>query len=362
MKAGSNLALVAVACVAMLAGACATETKTTEAPAPVPAAAPPVAADAQAAAMAQAEAQRIAQALAQRDAATVGGAPEVQWIEPGARPVKQDVEPVVVQPEPAPPEPEAVAAPVEPEPEDEPEDEPEPVDLTREQILAMLIADIASSSESPLARALSGAAASLAGGNDEVDARLLDPLSVLERERVTQFHQVVMLMQRELAGGDLDLGRASIERQLDQMFGQLPIAISNVQLCRKVTGYGIYEPFDSRTFVAGREQMMIVYVELENFRPRKQGDETYKVELKQEVVMYNLADGLAVWKQEPVEIVDVSRNQRRDFFVVQLISLPASVSVGKYRLKVRVTDVNGGSMDETTLPIEFVADAGMAER
>jgi hypothetical protein len=30
--------------------------------------------------------------------------------------------------------------------------------------------------------------------------------------------------------------------------------------------------------------------------------------------------------------------------------------VGKYRLKVRINDLNGGSIDETTLPIQLVAD------
>jgi hypothetical protein len=37
------------------------------------------------------------------------------------------------------------------------------------------------------------------------------------------------------------------------------------------------------------------------------------------------------------------------------------VSVGEYRLKVRVTDLHGGSVDETTVPVELVADRALAE-
>ena len=63
-----------------------------------------------------------------------------------------------------------------------------------------------------------------------------------------------------------------------------------------------------------------------------------------------------MWKQPATQIVDESRNKRRDFFVVQLIRLPARLGVGKYRLKVRINDLHGGSIDETTLPIQLVAD------
>jgi hypothetical protein len=146
------------------------------------------------------------------------------------------------------------------------------------------------------------------------------------------------------------------------MFGELPIGIQTLDLCKSVDGYGVYEPFADHRFLAGQPRKMIVYVELDHFKtvPRKENDR-YDVKLKQEVVLFNASDGLAVWSHEPVTIRDRSRNQRRDFFTVQMVTLPERLSVGEYRLKVRVTDLQGGSVDETTVPVELVADEQMAD-
>lgn len=309
-------------------------------------------------ATARQQAQRLAEALAQRDAAIVGGAPEVQWLEPNSA-----VPPSIARATPPPPEVEPTPEPVvvQAPPIREPVEVVDAQKLSRAELLDRLIASIAASEDSALAKALSGAAASLASPAAEMAPRLLEGLSLAERDLVARFHQVVLLMQRELVQGDPELARASIERRLEELFGQQPVAIRTLELCQRVSGYGIYEPFESHTFVAGRDQKAIVYVELDNFRPVEQGDGTYKVELKQEVVLYNATDGLAVWKHEPVQIVDESRNRRRDFFVVQLVTLPGRLSVGKYRLKVRVTDLQGGSIDETTMPLEFVADQSLVQ-
>ena len=138
-----------------------------------------------------------------------------------------------------------------------------------------------------------------------------------------------------------------------------PIRIKKVDLCQRVRGYGVYEPFESRVFLSGRSQAMIIYAELRNFSCKKTSDGRYQVQLSQEVVLYNESDGLAVWRQPTVDIIDESRNRRHDFFVVQMVRLPARLTVGKYLLKVRVTDSENGSLDESTIPIQIVADQSM---
>ncbi|MCG8403178.1 MAG: hypothetical protein MJA84_16535, partial [Firmicutes bacterium] len=62
---------------------------------------------------------------------------------------------------------------------------------------------------------------------------------------------------------------------------------------------------------------------------------------------------------DPVRITDVSRNVRRDFFLVQMIELPKRLTLGEFALKVRVTDEHGQTRDETTIPIEIVADQSL---
>jgi hypothetical protein len=170
------------------------------------------------------------------------------------------------------------------------------------------------------------------------------------------------LLAEHLKNADSYFDRQTLDCRLDELFGHLPIKIRHTELCRRVTGFGVYEPFESHTFLAGRDNKMIVYVELDQFRPSETDEDMYEVKLQQELALFNESDGLAVWRNEPVQIVDTSRNRRRDFFVVQLVTLPARLSVGKYMLKVRVTDLHGGSIDETSIPVEIVADEALVQR
>lgn len=137
--------------------------------------------------------------------------------------------------------------------------------------------------------------------------------------------------------------------------------IGKLELCKRVESFGVYDPIDTTSLLVGRSARMIVYVELDHFQSRKVSEQSYRVQLTQEVTLYNEADGLAVWQQPAVQIQDESRNIRRDFFVVQVVELPARLSVGKYILKVRVTDQQSQTFDEATASIHIVADQSVAQ-
>ena len=158
------------------------------------------------------------------------------------------------------------------------------------------------------------------------------------------------------AAEDRQALRLAAEELNEQLQSNQKLRIRRAELCVKVSGYGIYTPFASHTFLAGREHPVIVYAELDNFRAEPEADGLYTVRLTQEIVVYNEADGLAVWKVKPTEIVDRSRNRRRDFFVVQIAQLPDRLSVGKYILSLTVTDLHGQALDEAKIPIQIVAD------
>jgi len=89
------------------------------------------------------------------------------------------------------------------------------------------------------------------------------------------------------------------------------------------------------------------------------GGKVHQVRVAQEVTLYD-HDGLVVWRQPRAEITDESRNRRRDFFIVQLIRLPANLGVGEFDLKVIVTDLADGSQDEAMVSLKVVADPVMA--
>jgi len=187
----------------------------------------------------------------------------------------------------------------------------------------------------------------------------LEPLDPKKRQQYRHYQKIMLSLADQLISEDGKLDRDTIVDQIDQTMGKRPIQISKVDLCQRVRGFGVYDPFESHVFLAGREQPMIVYTEVTNFRSILTDANRHQVKLAQEVVLYNESDGLAVWRQPTVDIVDQSRNRRRDFFVVQMIRLPIRLSVGKYLLKVRITDISSGTLDESTIPIQFVVDQSL---
>lgn len=336
----------------LAAGGCASAPATKIADAAEQAAAP---ADDAAASQAERYAQQIA-------AAMKGGAneaaPDVTWLEPGS-----DVPEATLQPGKA-PEP---AKPAKPVAKAEPAPQPNPAVVpvaaaptTRADLLARLRETLAASHDPAVRKALDAATLSVLDPAGGFDRTALETLGYEQQDSVERYLQAVAMMYAEVAKGESELDRRAIDARLDELFGHQPVRIRTVHLARRVSGYGVYEPFESQTFLAGREQKAIVYVELDHFRP-SETDNGFEVRLRQEVTLYNESDGLAVWRSEPVEIVDESRNRRRDFFLVQLVTLPQRMTVGKFRLKVSITDLHGGSVDETSLPVEYVADQSLVK-
>lgn len=193
-----------------------------------------------------------------------------------------------------------------------------------------------------------------------------DDLATLDKED----RRIILAYQRAFTQLARTLGESSTadrtqlqltaEELAEDVGVQKQLRLRNTKLARKVTGYGQYVPFKSTTFIAGSEHPVIVYAEVENFQPAPQADGSYAVKLNQEIVLYNESDGLAVWKVRPQQIVDRSANRRRDFFVVQVVRLPNRLTVGKYLMKLTVTDEVGQQIDEATVPIQIVAENQLA--
>ncbi|CAN0385772.1 unnamed protein product [Laminaria digitata] len=239
--------------------------------------------------------------------------------------------------------------------------------LTRAELLEELAHQIQQSDDPELAQAVTAAALSLADPNRELDARLLEPLKPMQREAVERLQRLFVSLHQSAAAPDAArtaatgglFHRKALDEALADAFGEAPISIVYADLCRSVAGFGVFEPMGSHNFLSGRSNRAIVYVEVEDFVAARIDDDQREVRLTQELILYKENDGLAVWRHEPTQIVDVSRNRRRDFYVVQMITLPSRLSEGRYRLKVRLTDQHGDSVDETTLRVQVVADTGL---
>jgi hypothetical protein len=138
------------------------------------------------------------------------------------------------------------------------------------------------------------------------------------------------------------------------------LRLASASLCTRVNGFGDYEVFDKYSFLAGQPQKAIVYVEIENFTSQENSKGEWVTQLAQELVIYNDADGLPVWRTNWQSAPDVSKVKRRDFYLVNVITLPATLTLGRYQLKVRVRDEKSGAETETAIEFTIVADEKLA--
>lgn len=241
----------------------------------------------------------------------------------------------------------------------------DPATLTNDQLLAALKDRLSKDHQSALKPYLAAAALSMVDPKFELTESDLGALTPEDRQLVLAYQRVFTHLGQSLHGSsdeDRRQLRLAAEELAEQTAEKNKLRVHNAQLCTRVDGFGQYTPFTHNTFLAGKEQPVIVYAELAGYMAQHDAsDQHYLVKLTQKIVLYNESDGLPVWKVEPTEIVDRSRNPRRDFFVVQLINLPARLSVGKYQLKLTMTDEQGHAIDEASMPINVVADTKLVE-
>ncbi len=178
---------------------------------------------------------------------------------------------------------------------------------------------------------------------------------------------------RGRGGDDPDVSRlAEALREAAQAAAPLSgLRATNAALTSRVESFGRYTPLASTTFLAGRASAFILYTELENFAQSRAGDAPVEsaaaeagdtalpgdwvVSLSQQVELYS-ADGTRVWARPEQVVRDRARTLRRDFFLVQRLDLPSTLSVGSYTLRVTVRDRLGGGLAERAIPITIVAD------
>lgn len=192
---------------------------------------------------------------------------------------------------------------------------------------------------------------------------------------------------RELLGAFVSAGGASEElagllrAKADALAAETGLRLPTARLVRRVDGFGRFVPFEGSRFLAGRAQAVLVYVEVAGFaaseRAGGEGAE-WVIDLTQELRLYHDADGVLAshWRAQPAR--DVSRRKRTDHYLVQRITLPATLTVGAYNLKVIVRDLgaggvggggtggglsggSGGVVAEAVISFQVVADQGLVD-
>jgi hypothetical protein len=190
----------------------------------------------------------------------------------------------------------------------------------------------------------------LAAGRTQ-DALTLSPaLSSEAKARLTQ------TLKTMIAAGKLhtDPGAApdDVLAAVDELGGTLrkesELRVPIVALCKKVVTFGVYEELPKNALVPNRANRVIVYCEIENFASQKQNDGEFKTMLSSRMELFT-AEGKSVWVAEEDKIEDRSRQKRQDFFLAQLVTLPADLAAGNYVMKVAITDLIAGKTNEGVL-------------
>ena len=123
---------------------------------------------------------------------------------------------------------------------------------------------------------------------------------------------------------------------LERMRSTADLTIGPVALCRRVEGFGRYDPVSPARFPMGRPTQVIVYYQLDGVQPQRSTDGRWEAHLTQQASLYNEA-GTKVWGLAPRPVTDVCRDRRRDFYAFEMVTLPATLPIGAYRLKMSVT-------------------------
>lgn len=254
--------------------------------------------------------------------------------------------------------------------------EPPPPVLTTEEQIARKAAELRgllaqrTTKESPLNKSLTLAALDAFIVGDAKTPAVTSGLSPREADVAKATRELFNRLQAESSASADALAVAGIlTSTADGLSAKAPVRISDAQLCTKVESFGRFDPFKSNAFLAGRQHRVIVYVELDRFASRpatsseselaKSGN--WVVELSQELELIHDADGRQQWYRPPQTVIDASRSRRRDFYLVNTIELPPTLSVGAYSLKVILRDKTTGSVDERVIPIQIIADGSALE-
>lgn len=201
----------------------------------------------------------------------------------------------------------------------------------------------------------------------------LESASNLLGPRLATADRRALLEARDRVLKQPDKANEALVKSLSRVAPLATLKIARGALCRRVDGFGRYDVLGTDTFQAGRPLRMIVYCELDGFasRPAQEGDpvardtsigEQTSVELTQSLTLYHDPSGLQAWHKPAQRVIETTRGKRRDFYLVHQVELPANLTVGRYFLKVTVTDKTSGAVDELSLPVNIVAEPGLSVR
>lgn len=181
-----------------------------------------------------------------------------------------------------------------------------------------------------------------AAGHDADALQPIGGLTAEENKRVGDLLQMIMALRDQPhvapTPKEAEDRLAALEYFQEQLQAVADLQIPAIRLCSAVDGYGVYDAFESNTFVAGETHQMIVYCEVRNYSVETDETGMYRTTLNRQLALYNEAGELAQPVQINTDILDVSANRRHDFYLQGTYFLRGHLPPGEYTLKVTVED------------------------
>lgn len=175
------------------------------------------------------------------------------------------------------------------------------------------------------------ASAPVSGVSKEMADMLSSLIDVVEASRMAASHPDT---QADALLDAVDAYRDQIKRHAD-------LKVPTVALCTAADSFGVYKPYPPDDLIAGKTTRVVVYCEIGNFSSQKTPEGTYRTRLASQVEVLD-ADGRSVATLSRKQFEDLSRNQREDFFLGEVVELPASLDPGEYTLRVLIEDRGSG--------------------
>jgi len=223
--------------------------------------------------------------------------------------------------------------------------------------LAMQAAD----STSPLREHLIVASLLMLDGQKRVDPATLYDLTDREREVLKAYQDhFVRLGEAMRAGGGAEAAAKDARELASSLHSEDRLRIAEFRLCKRIVNFGLFEEIESYKFAAMRPTPLLTYVEIDGFKAVPGGDGKYITRVRHELELYTERDGELVYAWPSVPAEDVCGKVRRDFFLPRQIQLPSNLTMGRYRLKVRIVDEQSQHQAESVISLSIVAGGDVA--
>lgn len=223
--------------------------------------------------------------------------------------------------------------------------------------LAMQAAD----SNSPLREYLVAASLLMLDNQRRTDPATLHDLTDREREVLRTYQDFFVRVGESLrTGGGVDAIVKETKEVATSLASEGQLRVPEFRLCSRITNFGLFDEISTYKFPAMRPTPLLTYVEIEGFKSVPGGDGKYITRVRHELELFSESDGELVysWPAAPAE--DVCGKVRRDFFLPRQIQLPSNLTVGRYRLKVRVVDEQSQQQAESVVAFSIIAGGDVA--